>query len=741
MSNIIVEGFATYGVGDAGTFGTNARVTEAMLSGIWAQAVNPGSGDWGLVTLPWDPTNRDIYLYTTIASFSSGTSGWRRVLPTPLAVSLWSFFYAVSQLPSIASGLALVVKNLANSPIIGIRVETTGAISVVDGSSTILATTAGPVVTAQTAMHWEMKIDTDTRAVQIYVQGKLVLNASGLAFSQPGDHVAQFEFVYPSAGVSVGNHYGSHLIVRDTNGSFNNSFPIGERKVATLFANADDVAHQGWSNHPLHRFGNGILDLAFKDVNLTQLVNGVSTPDTAHTDVGSADFTIEGQFRFQSLPSGNNRMTIWGKWDEPNNKRSYEFYLGGPLLEQGLLTFRTSTDGMNGTVVNKMQWIWQPDPGQWYEIAFVRASGELLLFIDGVQQGLPVADTDIYFASDELFGLGVDMSGGNPVVNTNFVGWMDEFRFSKFARYTSNYTPHVAAFPRNSGDPQWGTVVWLSSWDNGVVADDGPLGIALTAWNGTFALTPDDGTFNYQSINQNQYPFDDNFIEAALIPASSLLTFSAIPVANGDVTVGTKAASTPAVYTFRTFVNMVSPFDVLQGATIADSLTNLTAAINLTAGGAGVIYGTGTTANLDVSAQMEPSGQMLATALIPGTVGNAINIACDDTNGDWTPAVNLGGGLDIPPYSQFSWSRLPSDTSIVDSITIGSRQQKTDTGISSTQVSFIGAAAGVENGQIQPNSVTPTVVFDTFETDPDAPTAPLSPTAILLSKVRINRLT
>lgn len=740
MSNIIVEGFGTYGMGDAGTFGTNARVTQAMLSGIWAQQVNPGSGDWGLVNLPWDPDNRDVYLFTTIASFSSGTSGWRRVLPVPLTVSRWSFFYAVSQLPSIASGLALVVKNMANDIIIGIRVETTGAISVVDQSAIILAVTAGPVVVAQTAQHWEIEIDTGARSVKIYVQGKLVLNASGLAFSHTGDPVAQFEFIFPSAGVSVGNQYGGHLIVRDDTGDFNNSFPIGERKVATLFANADDVAHQGWANHPLHRFGNGILDLAFKDVNLTQLVNGVSTSDTTHTDVGSADFTIEGQFRFQSLPAGANRMTIWGKWDEVNNKRSYEFYLGGPDLDHGLLTFRTSTDGMNGTVVNKLQWVWQPDPGTWYEIAFVRASGELLLFIDGVQQGLPIADTDVYFVSDELFGLGVDMSGGNPVVNTNFVGWMDEFRFSKYARYVANYAPHTDAFPRNGADPQWGSVVWLSSWDNGVVADDGPLGISLTAWNGTFALTPNDGAFNYQSINQNQYPFDDNFIEAALVAASALLTYTAVPVANGDVTVGTSAPATPAVYTFRTFVNMVSPFDVLQGATIADSLANLVAAINLT-GGAGTIYGVGTTANLDVSAQMEPSGQMLATALIPGTVGNSIATACDDTNGDWSPALFLAGGIDIPPYSQFSWSRLPSDTSIVDSITIGSRQAKTDTGICSTQVSFIGAAAGVETGQIQPNSVTPTVVFDTFETDPDAPTAPLSPTAILLSKVRINRLT
>jgi hypothetical protein len=741
MSNILVEGFAAYGTGNGGGSGFTPleAIAQAMLSGIWASRVDVGSGSWGIVQLPWDLANPDLYLFTDYANVSSGTSAWRRVLPAALPVSYWSFFLASSELPTNPTGRAIDFIDISNVIRCSLQVQTTGAIAVVDRVGTVLAVTAGPVVVAETAQHFEVKVDTDTNSVQIYVQGALVLNATGLAFTGAGD-IAQFQVLFPSPGNSRGLQYMSHLIVRDPSGDFNNTFPVGERKVATLFVNSDDPAHQGWSAHPIHRFGNGVLDATIKDLSLVQQLCGVTTAANTHLDLDDGDFTIEGQFRFQQLPLGSNNSVLFGKWDEVNNKRSYQLYLGGPTLENGLLVFRTSTDGLNGTVVEKLKWAWKPDPGTWYEIAMVRASGELLLFIDGVLQGIPVADTDFYFAGSEIFALLTQTQGVAPLAGTLFQGWQDEFRISKgLARYTSNYAPHTAAFPRNGGDPNWGSVVWLSSWDLGVVADDGPLGLPLVALNGTAAVTPDDGDFFFQLLNQNQYPYDDNFIEAALIAASALLTYVALPVANGDVTVGTSAPATPAIYTFRTFVNMVSPFDVLLGATIADSVSNLVAAINAS-GGAGVIYGTGTTANLDVIAALEPTNQLLATAVVAGTVGNSITLACDDINGDWSSATLLGG-LDIPPFSQYGFQRLPSDTSLVDSITIASRQWKTDTGVASTQISLVGPAAGVENGQTYPVTTTPTVIFDTFETDPDNPTGPLSPTAILLSKVRVNRLT
>lgn len=739
MSNIIVEGFGTYGIGTESLGGGFIAGQQAMLSGIWASPANAGSGEWGIGHLPFDPNNDDLYLFATMGAFSSSTTGWRRVLPNgPLADSRYSFFYAMDQLPTGEGiGPAILWADESNNVICAVRVTTTGALAVIDIAGAQLAVTAGPVMVAETAVHLEMKIDTDANSVIIYSQGRLVLNATGLAFSSAGE-VAQFQFIYPGVNPVAGLHYGGHLIVRDSLGDLNNTFPVGERKVATIFPFNDDVAHQGWANHPILRFGVGVLDTTGKDGNLTQGRNGVTTPANTHTDLDDGDFTIEGQFRFQSLPIDANKAVVFGKWDEVNNKRSYQLYLGGPDLEHGLFTFRTSTDGLNGTVVNKLQWVWEPDTGTWYELALVRSAGELLLFIDGVQQGLPVADTDFYYAGSEVFALMTQIQTTSPLANTNMIGWQDEFRITKgVARYTTNYAPHTAAFPRNSGDPFWGSVIWLSSWDNGVIADDGPLGLPLAGLNLTAAITPDDGAFNYQSINQNHYPFDDNFVEAALISATNLLTCSANPVATNTVTVGTKAAATPAVYTF--VAALTAAFQVLIGANIFETMSNLVSAINAQAG-EGVTYGTGTTENLDVAALLEPSNQVLVSALVPGTAGNAIPSTSTGGLALWATAT-LAGGLDLPPYSQFGLSRMPSDTSVVESITIGSRKWKTDTGPSNTQISFVGPDGGILAGFNEANSTTPTVIFDTFEVDPDNPDAPLSPTAILLSKVRIDRLT
>lgn len=744
MSNIIVEGFGAYGTGETGVGVGNATVQQAMLSGIWGEATNPGSGTWGIGTLPWDLANEDLYLFQTQASPGAGAGGvlgWRRVLPAALDVSMWSFFYALNSLPLQPNvGSAIEWRDGSNNPICALVATTTGALSLQIGNGNVVGITAGPVLTVENAVHMEMKLDTDAGTFELYVSGKEVINLSGLAFINPGP-VAQFTFISIRSDNSSGNHYGSHLIVRDTGGTTNNTFPIGERKVATLFPNSDDPAHQGWSAHPVHRFGNGVLDLTVKDLSsLTQFICAVAAPGDTHTDFGAGDFTVEGQFRWQSLPQNADKSVLWGKWDEMNNQRSYQFYLGGPTLESGLLVFRTSTDGQNGTVVEKLKWAFTPVPGTWYEIAMVRSGGELLLFINGVQQGLPEPDADTYFVGTEICVLGgqsVVVAGNTGIIaGTNFVGWQDEFRISKgLARYTANYAPHTTAFPRNSGDPNWGSVVWLSSWDEAVVADDGPLGLALVSFNGARAITPDDGDFFFELLNKNAYPFDDSFIQAELIAATGLLTYSANPVANETVHIGTTNGVTAAVYKF--VAALAAPFDVLIGVNLAASMNNLIAAV-LGGAGIGVVYGTGTTANASVTAQLEPTNQVLFTASTAGAAGNALPSTTTGAHGTFSAATLLGG-LDIPPYSQYGLQRMPSNTSVVDSVTIATRAWKTDAGTAETQTSFVGPAGGVLHGTIETTTTTPTVTFDTFETDPDT-AGPLSPTSVLLAKVRIDRV-
>lgn len=721
MSNIIVEGFATYGLGNA------TPVSNALLSGAWA-SVGIAGGSPGIGPLPWDASDSDLYL-----GVLNNNDGTRRVLPATIDTVIMSFYYAVDQLPTQNDfGYILGLADPANTQICRLVCQSTGALSVENRAGVTLVSTAGPVLVAETATHFELKCTFSTGAIEVKVNEVAVITATGLDFTDgtlphPATGIAQFNVIPgPNSLGQVYTQFIGNLIVRDTSGTVNNDF-VGDRRVATILVNADDPA-QGWTGQPRHRFGTGILD------NRANTNSGVTAASTVQTDLGNGDYTIESSVRFASLPTGANKAVIFGKWDEAGNKRSYQLYMGGPGLEDGVTAFRISTDGTAGTVAEMLTWPWVPETDRWYHVALVRAAGELLFFIDGVQQGIPIADANTYFAGNETTALGLQDNTGTQVANTAFNGWLDEFRLSVgVARYSSNFAPPTSPFPRGAiADPDWTSVAWLSGFDSGIF-DESSYARTLTARNGSVMLTPDDGQFNYQTMDKTT-PFDDTFIEAALIPATGILTQTGQPTAGKEFTVGTTDGATPAVYTWR--AALVGAFDVLIDTTLAGSLANACAAINAGAG-SGVKYGTGTTANNDVGAVQLPLEQIEVTALTPGTGGNAIVSTTNDPDGSWGGAT-LSGGEDIPGYSQFYFQRPPVDTTIIDSVTFVQRTFKTDAGTAEVQASFIGADGGELDGDVHTASTVPTLYFDTFESDPDTGES-ITPSTIIGGRVRVNR--
>lgn len=720
MSNVFADGFALYDTGV--TFPTTSDVYQNLLAGTYAQV--PSSIVAGVGLLPWDPNDTDLYFFN-----NNEVTPLRYVLAAgatdPIIVSL---YYALDQLPSLnGQGYIVAFLDASNVVICKLICQSTGVLVLSDKNGTVLASTSGPVVVAENATHLEMKFTQQSGAFVLNASETQVMSASGLAITGSGA-TAQLGFVLGSSSV-LRTQYISNLIVRDTNNGVNDDL-MGDRRVATLLVNVDDPAHQGWTGQPRHRFGTGILD------NRANTNSAVTAASSTSTDLGSGDFTIEAQVRFFALPTGGNKAVIFGKWDETNNKRSYQLYKGGDTLETGNVVFRISTDGTAGTLAEVIDWPWSPDTDTWYHVAIVRTSGETLFFVDGIQQGVQIADTNTYYAGTEPTALGGQAEGTSTVVaNTAFTGFFDEVRLTVgVARYTSNFTPPSAAFPRNvGGDPSFASVAWLSGFDSGVF-DESSFARTLTARNGSAALTPDDGAFNYQTLNKPA-PFDDTFIEAALLPATGILTQALQPTTTKTVTVGTKATSTPAVYTWKTALTG-SAFEVLIGATLAASLANLVSAINATAG-AGTTYGTGTTANIDVSAVQLPLEQIEVIANTPGTVGNSIPCSTNDTNGSWAHTT-LTGGADIPSYSQFGFARPPNHTTVIDSITLTQRTFKTDSGTCSVQASFVGSGGGVAAGSVYNITTTPTVYRDTIEVDPDTMEA-LTPSTIISGKIKLNR--
>ena len=756
MSNVFVDGFGTYGVGN--DFTATDPIGLAMLGRYASLYFNYNIG-----LLPWAAGDSDLYLSQAQPILGYQNTGARVVLPSASDTVVASFYAALESLPTVTKAALILFSDGNNNPLIGIGVTSTGAIFAYqynftsthppDGTDTI-ALSEGPVLVAQSAAHIEVKLicgTSNSNSVEVQVNGTTVISASGLNMSwdpnftypHPNANSCAQVSMFPDITLFGGGAQGprvyiGNLILRDGAGSVNNDI-VGDRRVATLLVNADDPAHQGWTGEPYYRFGAGILDLTYNAPGVGGGDTSVKAAPDSSLDIGAQQFTIEGSFRFQTLPVSTNKAVLYSHWDEGHNTRECELYLGGPSLEGGNIVFRISTDGGGGTVTEIISFPFVPVTDHWYHIAITRdGSHNTRLFIDGIMQGLPQADAHTYFqggSSGAYALLGSETNNGGGVDGTGFPGWMDEFRLTIGAcRYVANFTPPSAAFPRGGSDADWADVAWISGWDSGTFLDESSHARSLAGNDQAAAFLPADGAYNFETINKVAQPLDNTFIEASLLAAAQVFTLTATPSNGETVTLGTKAGPATAVYTFKTA--LASAFDVLIGASATTALANLASAINAGAG-SGATYGAGTTINLDAGALVLGANQITATALSAGAAGNSIACSTTCAAGSWGD-THLDGGQDIPGYSQFNYSRLPSNVTTVDSITILSRTWKTDAGVCTVKTSFVGGNGGVAAGSDVSVTTAPTFYTQLIEADPDT-SGNITPTTVTNGKIRISR--
>ena len=124
--------------------------------------------------------------------------------------------------------------------------------------------------------------------------------------------------------------------------------------------------------------------------------------------------------------------------------------------------------------------------------------------------------------------------------------------------------------------------------------------------------------------------------EGAPVAATNVLTLTAVPLANQQVTIGD--------ITYMFSATPSAAYEVLIGETASDTIDNLIAAINL-AGGSPAPYGTGTVAHPDVSAAVGTGDTMVVTADTPGAASSLIETSETLTEGNWT-YDNMYGGVD-----------------------------------------------------------------------------------------------
>ena len=162
----------------------------------------------------------------------------------------------------------------------------------------------------------------------------------------------------------------------------------------------------------------------------------VSFPSTFDTDsIGLGDFTVECWVR--CLGSTYDK----GIWDNHTSSSSSDGLTLTRITEQQFRLFGTGELIRSGnfTITNT-----------WVNVTVVRSSGTLNLFVNGVSQGTTSFTTNLNSVADFVIG-GGRYSGAPGTGSIN--AYIDEFRISHSARYTSNFTPTTAAFPDKGQEP------------------------------------------------------------------------------------------------------------------------------------------------------------------------------------------------------------------------------------------------------------------------------------------------
>lgn len=719
-----MEGFDHYGSGD--TVGPNN-----MLAGPWASVslAELGAPAWGART-------GDNSL-----GLSFGTA--RRILYTPRAAVFVSMAFSVQSLPggnddtriiSFNDGLGLGVCQL--------YVTNTGRIMAVDKDDILLGITAGPVVTATNWHFVEMLYDCDLETFTLRIDDATGTETPVMSLTGLGDlgDIASITLGPGAVGASGGTMiWFDDVIVRDKTGGINDGWQ-GDRRVATLFANANEDT--GWTPSYYQMFGTGILRLSYfisGDPSQQGASSNIYAGGSTQLDIGANDFTLETMIRFDKLPTTTEYSTIFSQWDAVLNRRSHRLVYGGPGFNNSCIQFDTSTDGTAGGVSTPIVYPWTPKTDTWYHIAVCRSAGELLLFVDGVQLGLPIADATTYYGPNSArFMIGAEQTNGNNnvITNSELVGYLDETRFTNgTGRYTATFTPPSAPFTRGAGDPDWAEVVLLMGYEGGI-ADESSFARTITARDLATSITPNDGPDlgPYSTVNK-EAPDDGSFISASYANATNILTMTTQPTDGDTVTVGTTDGATPAVYRFKN--TMSATFDVQIGASAQITLENLIAAINAGAG-SGTAYFAGTTVNFDVVASELPVGQMLVEAVDAGVGGNSIASTDSGSATTWNSAT-LTGGASIPGQSSFKLQRPPRNTTIISGIQMVVRALKTDAGLASIQSTFKGGLGAETDGTVKNLTTSVSYYQDVIEEDPDT-SGPITPTTLVNGEFIVNRV-
>ncbi|MCJ8334760.1 MAG: LamG domain-containing protein [Epibacterium sp.] len=730
MTALFEDNFELYG-------GDNAK----MLDGVWASFGASFVGSANLTIPTWEEEDRH---WLRIAG--RGDSA-RAVFPAggQTGVGMWTEMYMPSLPLQSNRGYCMQMRNSSNDSLVTVVVQTDGTLAIyasptgLDSSGlsggTLIASTTTPVIQAATTHYLQMEVDFSAGDLELRVDGVTVASVTSSS-NIGGVCVGIAHAMDDASGGSYADMNFKATCAYSLSGTYNSSWP-SISGIKTVLIN-EDTGVDNLTPRPRNYFDAPVM-FNDRDSDDGDVRSGltVESSDVAF-DFGTGDYTLEGAFRFKSLPVSGETYTLMGVWNEDQNGRAYRLSFKASDVDGGGLQFEYTTDGTDATRVTVHDINFEPQIGIWYHIAVARDSStnDSRLFIQGVQNGPDQTDSANYFGtSSEFFSIGNGTDGNTTAETADdaFDGHIRNVRVTKgIVRYTSNFTPPSANYPTTvGGDPNFNSVSLLVFADD--PTDPEPVDQSANAFEMEQKFSCDvidyaDTVSSFQAAGTND-PFDDRYLESAFPKATGILTLSANPADTETVTIGAQT------YTFNTVLGAAN--SILIGSDADDSLTNLTDAIN-GGDGAGVRYGAGTATNVDVTAEnaTPATNQMTVTAIIGGSAKNSVATTETLANGAWGGAT-LSGGADLPGASEFGIQSLPPDATGVRWISVRHRSY-VDDGSATIRTNLD------VNGSESPNAdegltTDPQYYVSRVEEDPDT-LAALTVSSIENAKIKIERI-
>jgi hypothetical protein len=204
-----------------------------------------------------------------------------------------------------------------------------------------------------------------------------------------------------------------------------------------LHCNGDDasttITDSSPSPHTMTAESNAQLDTAQKEFGTASVLfagsnDVVTTPHNSDLNFGTSNFTIDFWIRW-SDKTGEQGL-FWKQQDVDNRWFFYknpsdQFIIAASI--GGVTKATYITDGVSLS------------NDTWYHIAIVRNGTTMLFFLNGVSKTF----TEAVAVGTNNFGdnTGGVIIGAQGAKTYEFLGWMDEIRWSNVARWTSNFTP------------------------------------------------------------------------------------------------------------------------------------------------------------------------------------------------------------------------------------------------------------------------------------------------------------